>query len=59
MFTHNVRQKLRADYGIVIPHELLVHFVQSRRKLGDAATVAFLIANEWQRGLSCTPLEDA
>lgn len=54
MFTHRVREKLAQDYGIkCIPNELLVYLVAKHRKQArDCATCAFLVANEWQRGLT-------
>lgn len=59
MFTHIVRLKLARDYGIRdIPTELLEYFVLKKRGMLDSqtlapeATVAFLIAADWQRGLS-------
>lgn len=59
MFTNSVRIKLARDYGIRdIPVELLEYFVAKKRGMlradtvAPAATVAFLIANDWQRGLS-------
>lgn len=46
-----VRAKLATDYGIRdIPHELLVWMIQRHyfcRAECDAATCAFLVANEW------------
>lgn len=58
MFTQRVREKLAQDYGIkCIPNELLVYLVRKHRAKsdGDQATVAFLVANEWQRGLTTSP----
>lgn len=54
MFTHRVRETLRVDYGIkCIPNELLLYLVaKHRRNARDTATCAFLVANEWQRGLT-------
>lgn len=59
MFTNAVRVKLARDYGIRdIPHELLEYFVVKRRAslrpdtIAPEATVAFLIASDWQRGLT-------
>ena len=54
MFTHHVRLKLAADYGIRdIPNELLVDMVRQARYSGaDIATVAFIVASAWQ-----TPVE--
>lgn len=54
MFTNQVRMKLASDYGIRdIPLELLIWFVQryhaNERWKHDPATIAFLVANEWQR----------
>lgn len=54
MFTHSVRVALSRDYGIRdIPAELLDYFVRKHRPKWpqDAATVAFVIANDWQKGL--------
>lgn len=57
MFTNTVRIKLARDYGIRdIPAELLEYFVAKKRGtlrpdvVAPAATVAFLIAADWQRG---------
>lgn len=57
MFTNGVRMKLARDYGIRdIPAELLEYFVAKKRGtlatnvVAPVATVAFLIANDWQRG---------
>jgi len=55
MLTMTVRAYLRRDYGIRdIPCELLDYFVRKHRVAwpDDAATIAFVIANAWQAGLS-------
>ena len=58
MFTHRVREKLAQDYGIkCIPNELLLYLVRKHRaKLSnnDVPTIAWAVANEWQRGLTTT-----
>lgn len=61
MFTTTVRTKLATDYGIRdIPHELLDWFIMKHKArlttstVSPEATVAFCIANEWQRGKSGT-----
>lgn len=56
MFLNRVRLKLARDYGIRdIPAELLEFFVTKKRAklrrdvVAPAATVAFMIASDWQR----------
>jgi len=58
MIAATVRNKLATDYGIrEIPHELLTWFIAKARAKGfcDPSTIAFVVANEWQRGLTTRP----
>lgn len=62
MFTQRVRTKLREDFGIKsIPNDLLAYLVAKHKaryeleakrkgKCCDAATCAWLVANDWQKG---------
>lgn len=60
MFTQRVRDKLRKDYGIKnIPHEMLAWLVAKHKaryeadcgKNCDCATCAWLVANDYQKGI--------
>jgi len=48
-----VIQKLATDYGLIdVPPELILHIIETREHNWTASECAFIVANNWQRGLS-------